>query len=664
MLMKVSQFAIIGAMLMVPVYADMQQNQDYINGKEALNAGIPEVAVKRLSSVLNDTSLTPDEQRDVLLLLCEAQVRARLGKKAEETLQNELLLDHPDRLFWIAQSYVAQGRRKDASLEFEKLLDIPGHVRAKDSLSALVELYRSLRQEEKAFSLLENAHSNNQLELRGKIQLAEIYLQKGEPVKSRVIIDSLKEEAVNTIPVIYLNARLDLAEGKLDAAGEKFSEIIKSETGNVGYKEISRLGLADSIARSGNYSEAVKLLTDIAEKDGNSPSLAPIFDRLLDWVKRLEDTEELEILLKVWIKRPDPVSDAEGDVRIELDDRDAFAHYLYASILSRSEEQKDLEQSQNLLEYLRVGQPQHTMVSKSWFLTAENMLKLEDLQGAKEVLIKLSEDGRTDREKQQAKTLIGMIQEEQGMIEESLETFRSISEEDNIYSDLARVNTAMMELERGNLLAFQTATNSVKDQTLRNGLLYEEVIAKVMHKQELADQRLLELVKNVDHPLRSEARWVLIRSHLDRETLDEKMISQQIEILKTENISGEQKERLAKIELRFLIETKKWDQIVTLYEELKESKELSADKLAVLMGEAYYRNGDFNKARREFNIVIQEYGDSVYLEYAYFYSGLAARREGTPQSKEEALSLLQSAIELNGSFQVEAVVQKARILIW
>jgi len=152
MLMKVSQFAIIGAMLMVPVYADMQQNQDYINGKEALNAGIPEVAVKRLSSVLNDTSLTPDEQRDVLLLLCEAQVRARLGKKAEETLQNELLLDHPDRLFWIAQSYVAQGRRKDASLEFEKLLDIPGHVRAKDSLSALVELYRSLRQEEKAFS--------------------------------------------------------------------------------------------------------------------------------------------------------------------------------------------------------------------------------------------------------------------------------------------------------------------------------------------------------------------------------------------------------------------------------------------------------------------------------------------------------------------------------
>ena len=40
----------------------------------------------------------------------------------------------------------------------------------------------------------------------------------------------------------------------------------------------------------------------------------------------------------------------------------------------------------------------------------------------------------------------------------------------------------------------------------------------------------------------------------------------------------------------------------------------------ISLGEAYYRNGEFNKARKQLNKVIFERKGSPYTEYAYFFS--------------------------------------------
>ena len=564
----------------------------------------------------------------------------------------------------MGHSYVAQGRLGEASKTFSKLLDSEGFSKRAEVVLALAELYRSLGMNDKAFVLLDRENAKRELGVAGKISLAELCLDKGDANHAQRVITSIPEELQkHSITIEYLNARLDQERGDHQQAIQKFQSITENPKVHGGYKELSVLGMADSYTQTKHLSKAAKALIDLAEQDAKSAFLEPIFARLLKLVGQLEDKELLVTSLKKWVQRASTNDVELKNGILELADRDAFAHFLLSKILTNAGDEASLVKSDELLDLLRSGHPEHFLVTQSWFASAENQLLLGNSAVAIEILKEIVNDARVAKDRQRAQLLVAIMHAESGDFEKSLASFREIDKQDSIYADISYVNQAVLELQRGQLLAFKDVVDLVDDETLRNGLLYEKAILGVSGGKEGSINTLEKLVHSVQHPLQVDAQIILAKQSLGNKPLDLEYTSKKLKALKVSDLTVQQGEEVATMEMRFLVLTNQWDKVIKHYTKLKDSGELDSVKLSTLMGEAYYRNGEYNKARREFNIVIKQYPNSSYVEYAKFYSALAARKEGTPQSRTEAVELFQAVIDQGGVFKSEAVIQRARILI-
>ena len=246
----------------------------------------------------------------------------------------------------------------------------------------------------------------------------------------------------------------------------------------------------------------------------------------------------------------------------------------------------------------------------------------------------------------------------------SIKAFSQLmEEEDSLYSLQARANVALLQLKRGNLLAFQKTADDINDEELRMGLLLEKGM-DLLSKGQVGERRVACYSQGgATAPVGGFGAIDVSQRFAGVQPVEPKLAQKQLNALKKLSLTKSQQEALAEIELRSLIFNQKWDLLIERYEQQKAKSEVVSDSMLISLGEAYYRNGEFNKARKQLNKVIFERKGSPYTEYAYFFSALAANKEGTPQSKTEALELFQKVIDLKAVFAVEATMQKARLLV-
>ena len=213
---------LLSALLLSSAQADLEGNQDYSNGMEAMRNQLPAVAAKRFTAALASAKLKDAEKVQVLLRLCEeAQIRARRGIEAEQTLQNPLIKEHAEHDFWMAQALIAQGRLQEAVALFEKVAATAQQELKSVSLMALLELYRSLNQPEKLADVLQQAMQVPELKVIASIERAETFYTEKKFKEARQVLQGIEPQLpAMKVAMAYLQAKLSLAEGDAEQARE------------------------------------------------------------------------------------------------------------------------------------------------------------------------------------------------------------------------------------------------------------------------------------------------------------------------------------------------------------------------------------------------------------------------------------------------------------
>ncbi len=674
--MRVPHFIlpVLAATLVLPLHAqeaNLASNQDYKDGMQALLSRLPAVAAKRLEKASKAEGLSDEEYVQVMFRLCEAQVRALQGKAAEATLADPKLKLHSDRAFWTGQAYFAQGRYSDAAKAFEQVVAVEKHPRKGLALVALYETYTSLGEEDKAFAVLEMAASLETRSVLADLRLVEAYLDKESLVKARTLVSKIKPVSIGDKQTFtFLNGKILLAENKPDEAEAQFKQLLGFVRLKPGYKDASLIGIADATAARGQHAEAVAMvLKQIEEKPGSSV-MHLLFNRVISWSDALSDTAAVQEKLGEWIVRPkilQPEDGVETDtvatLELEFPDRDAFSHYALAYILSGKEAEVDKMRALELLNLFREAHAMHSLRTKSWVLTAKLWVDLKKIDAALAALEKLEKEAFTADAKARAVFLKGQILVEQGEEEKGIAEFKRLaSGELKALSEEAKVNIALLRLKRGSLVAFSDMAASVKDDEIRLGLQYERALIALAQGENASREALEKLLKEApNHHLAVDTKLALAKNYLSIRPINETRSVALLASLQGLTLRSAQKMEWIELQLRVAVFQEKWDYVVKYFEKEVTGAEKASASMLLSLGEAYYRNNEFNKARREFNKVCQQYGESPLAEYAYFFAGMAARKEGTPQSKEEATGLFEKAIDLEGALHIEAVIQLSRL---
>ncbi|MDB9741513.1 hypothetical protein OAB00_01520 [Akkermansiaceae bacterium] len=664
---------------MMPLQAALETNKNYLNGIEAMANRLPELAAERFKLALTEESLTSEERRILLFTLAEAQVRAMNGADALVTLSDPLLESSVEKTFWVAHAYYEMGRLEDAVVEFSKVIDAKNQQKSSLALSALVDLYRSLGRPDAAYEELRTAAENSVLSETATFQLVEFYLEKKDILNARTLLESLQPSQETTqYQQIYLSAQIDLADGKTEMAKAKLEKLREFSALPLALESSTQLLYSEVLIELNQQSQAIQVLEQAIEKKPDSPYLFQLFNQLLFILQFDSDTEiQLDTLVS-WFEQPnldiEEVNGAEAsepNFVMSHPDRDAYARYVCAFIIENKKLKDDFQDALSYLENLRILHPAHNLVISSYELSARLSMELNDFESAKSALAEMQKGAATDEQKARATLLLASLQYSDGEEEAAKQKFKTliIQQEAESFSKLAGVNLAVIRLIEKDYKGFYKVVDSFEDTEIYAGLLFEQALVELNDAKE-KDQVSKKILSNLEslvekypnHALADDARLELSSALITYPPYDGKKAAIFLAAI-SENAPPAITIAASQLKHRVAISSGDWNEVIETYENQANGSDFEVGTSTLTLAEAYYRNGQYVNARREFNKIIQAPELERFHTFSYFFSALAAKKEGTPQGKLESDTLFMKVIETDSPLKKDAYIHYSRSLI-
>ena len=653
--------------------AKLSENADYKNGVSALTDHLPDLAVKRFQDVLKAEDLKNEDRQKVLLLLTESQILAIQPNEALETLKDEALKDHVDLPFWKGQALAAGGLYRQAIIELSGL-SVKSKLYA-ENLLTLAQLNLSLGKEDVAKNHLEKV-IKQKLKQSSKnkaiLLLAELYLDSSDAKKAATLIKQVKSPSKGTLQTQkLLSSRIALSEKNYESAISQLEALIaEAPTVSEHIQNLAYVYLADARHASGDNKSAVNGLLDFLDAHRDSPMLGSIFDRLESWMPEgMLPNDPVVLKLREWAKRGTTPETSNYDAA-DKDEQDlcAFSHYLYALYLAGTEVEENVQQALVELETLRTRHSTHILAGTSLTDTALLQLKQEKIEDALKTLDKIQNltIPIAPRAKQQAAFLKGQLRAEKKDYAAAAEAFSFASESLNEkVSDSSSLNAGIAYLASSDLKGFQNLKNSRKNELIKRELQLELALWSASQHEVDARTQLHDFLReNPKHQRRVEA-WLALASHaVTIDPIDADLCQAAIEQLRNAELDEGQYDQYSRVRYRlaeargdFLGASDVAGAYLKAY-----PKSDKVPEFLLLKGLALHRNNQHNAARQTLNTFTKGYPEHPLFGYALYYSGMAAKSEGTPQAKNEAVALFDQVIKLENELSIEAELQKADIL--
>jgi len=668
------------------VTTELGKNQDYQNALKALKDKLPAQAVTRFQAALQKEAQSDAAKKIIGLKLVEAYIRANQGGKAHALLQQDFLKALPEAHYWRGQVLPLLGQLPEAKAEFALATKIEDPHIASLAWLSKSSIERSTRETDAAIHSLQSAIAikHPKTVTKARLQLAEVFLAQQLTEKADATL-----KAIEATPNLsqrdkdlhrYLTAQIQLSKGDFITAEASFLHLTtKGKLPDIRLQHACIVGLADSYIAQQKKEAATRLLLKLVNDSPDTPLLQRVFQRLLN----LSDTEELtsQIItqLKAWKKDPTPRSPewiigTNSDSILALDqlrphtgsDREAFTLYGHAVLLSKSNDPKQLKEAQAYLSQLRLDYPYHFLYSRSLIITAQILIQLEKTEVATKLLNSILQTESPADVKQESFFLLGEIEANKGNLEAAKQAFNKATTTLGEVSTAATINEGLAALRTGNLKAFEDLTKDIDSPQLKQNLLYESALWAAANNARHARFSLDDFIRNYPvHPNHLDAVLTLAEHAVSYPPYDLVIVADCLKRVGKKQLSDSQKLSLIKTKI----------QVALLNQNAKQAKSLAAtfiesnrgipriEEVQLKLGELFYQNGDFNKARQIFNELIKQFADSPLAEYAEFFSAMAAVKEATPQSREEAIKLFSNTIKRNGNMRSEAVIQQARLLL-
>ena len=666
-----------------------------------MDGQLPDIAVDRFRSVLEDNKLSSDAQAYTTLALAEALIRSSLtiqgsanqAADALELLETEELAQIPSSLIWKAEALATLGRYLDAEEALKQIKD--SNPLFSQSQLARARIQIALNKTNEALISLNSLSSSKDTDIRNTSSLlaAEIQIQQSNFEEASKSLDKIDGQNLAAVKLKeYLQAQLLLSEGGSAEAANQFQALVTApDLFSERIYHACVLGLIDAQAANEQSDDAINTLLEYINNNIDSNNLQPFFMRLPQLLpKEIEPDSPTLIRLREWSDNLlvagnpiIPVGDSSDSLPIQIssnrlqNDRAILSLYYRAKLLARSKKSNYQVQALTLFARLRALQPSpyhfpnelyDKLISASMLDTAYLHLKLESQERATFSLEVMEKTTSSPQLKDQANFLLGLLLAEEMKHEDALSAFNfaRLSTASDIAS-AASINAGIMSLLASNLTTFEKIADSHEEQKgIRTALILERALWKCS-TGELSGRNDLEsfIIAYPGHPRENEARLALAAACVDISPVDFILAKAQLEITSPRLTREKDQLLITGIGIRAEERNQDWLAAIAIADAFIKDYPDSPNLAGIMLkkGEALYHNEDFNASRRIFQEIAEKYPESPIKPYADFYAAMAARLGGTNQSREECITMFQKIIDDKHPLSAEARIQQSRVLI-
>lgn len=671
---KSSLFTAISALsitLHSPLLAqNLEKNKDYQAGIMALKDHLGELAIEKFKLALTDKNLTAKDNQQLQLTLAESYIRTSKPALALQILKQDDLKNNPEQVFWTAIATASGGRYQQATALLKLVTKNSSHYT--EARLTLASIYQALSDDSNAILLYTQlSKETGKHSAYAKIRLAELLIYKGDVESATQQLSELKTESPPLLKKkTLLEAKVDLANKAYDSATTKLTELLKTpEHLNERALNSAIITLADTqyASNEGDPTAALHEIFTFIEKNKQSAILSPLFTRIGKWLPAETTLNDSKILkLKEWSGRSSVKQPTKSELTQKTyEDLSAYSHFYYATNLAMSDDPASLSKALFELSLLRLNHPTHITFGMSLMKTAEIQVKLERNDAAIDTLksIQTLPISVAPEAKQQAAFISGQLLVNKMDYAQASAAFKiATNAQQKTLANAASINAGLSYLASSDLNGFQIYSDNTDSMVLRQQLELEKALW--LSKQKSIDARVMLLSFIKDYPENqrvTEAKLALAENAIRVSPTDSAICTAMISELNNSRISPEQ--YVAYINIRYLhaMSLGKYSTAIDTALQFLETQQPEARKteFKLLLGQAYYRNGQHNDARQTLLPLANTQTDSPLADYALYYAAMAARLEGTPQSQTEAIALFHRVIDKKSPISIEATLQLA-----
>ncbi|MGC6427309.1 MAG: hypothetical protein ACON5H_09985 [Akkermansiaceae bacterium] len=266
-------------LLLVPLigkelsWAQTKALEDYKRALDDLASYQPSLAVTKLKVLLTTKEINEESQKNIKLLLGEAQVRAGLASDALKNLTG----NSPKSLEWRSHALIQLGKLREAERTLAK---IEGY----EAIRQRALILSSLDQTRDALGLLTPLLEKDRL---ARLQAIAAHLDLGQLDEAEELLTPIKNSEDAESLRRFLSGRLQLARGQRLAAMGTFQALANPGPGGLKMPQelihAAAVLLVDSTALEGNEGAAVATALQFIEQNPDSPKIPDLFSRLIVW---------------------------------------------------------------------------------------------------------------------------------------------------------------------------------------------------------------------------------------------------------------------------------------------------------------------------------------------------------------------------------------------
>jgi TolA-binding protein len=617
-----------------------------------LAQGVPEVAVARLETLLNK-NLSDLEWRAVAEKLAEAHVDAKQDEAALVFLADPRLRKLPWAKFWRAQAFASLHRWADALPLYEELALDQSSSFQKAATFGAAEMLRALGRPDEALAKFSLLTHDKEWATRAQLRLAKLYLDKGDAINARRILDEMRPESVGEQNERrFLAGRLELILQRPEKAIGVFEELLKAPE-NVPHATLiaALFGMVDARVQLETPDAADDLIEESINRYPADPDLSVLFAKL-DELYRAERKPSRSELEK-WVRNPEQP-------------RRTFARWYLARLETRAGRRDRARQLFRDVQRTDVKPPEVVGALLDFAqLEAEDRHFDEAIAILDEARLLHPDPLLVDR----INLLAAKTQYLAKRFDVATAAFEQIGHSNSPWAKVALLNASAGWLQLGDHERLAANYHELErqgvDEESRVDLRLEEALMQAAKGDNKAAKALQQFIRDFPKSSRVSEAWVSLAElafHSSPPRIDEARTDlAHAADSKPTAAAGERADYL----MIWIEDSAGTDEtkVIELAKRFVEQHGASpfAPEVRMKLAEIYYRRQDFANAQTQFEILAQENPDNSMGENALFFAAESAMSSMGERSLDRAIVLFDQVVRLNGALRWAARNEQAII---
>jgi tetratricopeptide (TPR) repeat protein len=616
--------------------------------RQARAESIPDVAVQKLRTLLQDTALPSDVKHTASYELAASLLAADELEEAQEIVQPLAATGEPQSLLLQAGIFARDARWVEALPIYQKLERIAG-VRDAAQLGT-VECWQALGNVDQAATALEkfaNAHPENSA---AHLRLAGLWIDQNKIPQARDIVKAANVRSrTDEKWQQYLEGRLLLAQGQAAPALATFEELLREPAGLTETLLFgATLGGAEARVILVGFEGADNVLERFIAHHGESPYLDEAFRRLDQFYQQEDHPADNE--LKRWMQKSQP-------------HRAALAQYYLAQMDYRA---RKIDKAIGVLESFPQNHAKDPLLNPVFLLQADLQMEKGNLAAAEKALDDALRGARNDGARAQIELRSALVSLREGESLLAENSFRRAAQHSEGLKVNATFDAALAALNRHNYESFFTSYRDLSSLAPASSLLTDLALEEGLAEARFADPRAgdtLELFLHhyPRHPRQNEARVAL--AELAFQNGDRTGAARYLQVANTSAPNAESAERAAYLAV-FIADASVPPDVPKVIElaqkflhDFPHSRFLP--DIRMKLGQTYFHIGDHANAETQFTLLAREDPNGIYAETALFLAGQAATKWLDSGAVDRALRLFDEVVKRDGPLKLYARQQQA-----